>query len=447
MASTSVAPTPVKTPAASDNQAVQRKNRPQEGAVDGGTAAAGFASLLQSAAVQEVDVAPLANLMTAQSAANAGEAQGLSEADIAASMLSPDVLAQQAAEVLDPVWSVHSLVGQTAQLDRGADAALRDGSHAQNQRDAGLFSGGAGSLATAALAAAQVPVAAQGVIGTAVAGALVPLANDAGGAAAGAQRLSSDSGAEPLALDASGTADAVPRGERSGEGRLALQGQWTAVDPQNRPGESMQRLLGQMTQFFASQGGVGTGELQRAAGKKESGSTALTGAEAAAVYGGSGTGRLTENAVSQAVASQQAQNGEPQAEPEMTFWMNSRQQRAEMVLEQGGEPVRVQITMQGSEAHVTFLSDAQGTRSMLDASLAQLRDMLAAQGVELAGAQVRTQADGGSNAQSESSGQQDGFMPAGARRMRVQAAEIPGAESGLRLGTGRAGGAGLDVFA
>jgi flagellar hook-length control protein FliK len=97
----------------------------------------------------------------------------------------------------------------------------------------------------------------------------------------------------------------------------------------------------------------------------------------------------------------------------MAFWMNSRQQRAEVVLDRDGAPVRVQVTMEGSTAHVTFRSDEQATRSMLDASVAQLRDMLAAQGVELAGVQVGAQGSGSS--QGGSSGAQEAFMPEGAR--------------------------------
>lgn len=444
MSSTPVAPTPVKTSAAGESTAAQRKNRIQEDAAGGSTTAAGFSILLQAAGAQEEDSATqaLAALAMAQSDAEAVPETG----GQAGGVLSQDALAQEAAWTADLAWNVQSLVGQTAQLDQAAEAAVRDGTHVQAGRDAGLRNGLVGAANAAAMAAAQVPVAEQGVVGTGTAAAGMAATGFSGdtAAASGAETQASDTVAETLAVDASEPADTVQRGERSSEGRMALQGQWTAADLQAKPAEVMQRLLGQMSQFLVSQGGEGLGGLRRAVGKTDEGST-VTGAETAAVYGGSGTGRLSENAVSQAAASQQMQNSEPQAEPDMAFWMNARQQRAEMVLDRDGEPVRVQVTMQGNEAHVTFLSDAPGTRSMLDASMAQLRDMLAAQGVELAGAQVRTQADG--EAQSDGSGREDRFMPEGARRMRVQAAAIPGLDAGMLTGAGRAPHQGLDVFA
>ena len=155
-----------------------------------------------------------------------------------------------------------------------------------------------------------------------------------------------------------------------------------------------------------------------------------------------------DNAVAQAAASQQATNGDTQgaqAEPDMAFWMNSRQQKAEVVLDRDGEPVRVQVTMEGSTAHVTFRSDEQATRSMLDASVAQLRDMLASQGVELAGVQVDAQGSGNQQGHS-SSAAQDAFMPEGARRVRLQST------GGVEQATGmpRSSGAsrrGVDIFA
>jgi flagellar hook-length control protein FliK len=86
---------------------------------------------------------------------------------------------------------------------------------------------------------------------------------------------------------------------------------------------------------------------------------------------------------------------DPQAEApveDMRFWLQGKHQRAEVVLEKDGQPVRVQVSVRGNEAHVTFRADQAQTRELLDASLTQLREMLEQQGVQLAG--VSVQADG-----------------------------------------------------
>lgn len=435
MASTPVSPTPVQNAAPGSSTAAQRKGRGPDAEGHGATSAAGFSQALQAVGLPEAGGAVAQGLAALVAAAQPEDTE----------VLSAEMLAQQAAWAADPAWSVHSLVGQTAQLDQAADAAVRDGSHLQARLDAGPSTRwGAASMAAAA-ANGQAPVVAQGVaVDAGDVASTASLPRD-GGAAAG-HALGDPALAEAVVPDVGEPADAPQRGERSSEGRMALQGQWVAVDRQAPPAESMQRVLGQMTQFLAANGGGAAGELRRAAGKKSEADTAVSGSESGFVHAGSGSGRLTENAVAQAAASQQAQNSEPQAEPEMSFWMNSRQQRAEMVLDRDGEPVRVQVTLQGNEAHVTFLSDAQGTRSMLDASLAQLRDMLAAQGVELAGVQVRTQADG-SGAQGEASGRQEDFMPEGARRMRMGTTEMAGVGQGVADVARGAVARGLDVFA
>ena len=166
-----------------------------------------------------------------------------------------------------------------------------------------------------------------------------------------------------------------------------------------------------------------------------------------AIYTGAGTARLTDGAVAQAAASQQAGNGDassPEAQPNLAFWMNARQQRAEMVLDRDGQAVRVQVMLEGNAAHISFRSDEQATRSMLDASMAQLREMLAAQGVELAGVDVDAQSAGGEGSGATA---ERGFAAQGSRQVLLRAEDLLQANMApaqmRALDTGR----GLDIYA
>ncbi|MEG0045052.1 MAG: flagellar hook-length control protein FliK [Comamonas sp.] len=465
-------PLPTKRPTAPEAPTpAQRKARAAEGESEktGQTSVTGFSKLLQAAAQPDsVDATALGGLaavadpnqalvpllpslvpvqpqaqLPADIAGGIGDPSGAEMGDISMTMM-----------VGDATWTVQSLVGQTARLDQSADVALRNGSHVQARLDAGDPLGLMRSAAQTALGAAvQVPVVAQGVV-QALGGGVMQAA--AQGDVAGAAAWNAVSDTAQSVVDAMADAvksddgDALSRGDRSSEGRVSLQGQWIATDRQAQPAEVMQRLLGQMSQFLSATGATDAAGLRRS-GSKSLDDAAASAQDAAAVSSGAGigggTGRLLDNAVAQAAAGQQTSNGDAQgaqAEPDMAFWMNSRQQRAEVVLDRDGEPVRVQVTMEGSTAHVTFHSDEQTTRSMLDASVAQLRDMLASQGVELAGVQVGAQAGG--NQQGGSSAAQEAFMPEGARRVRLQSAA--GVEQAPSLQ--RAGGAsrqGVDIFA
>lgn len=444
-------PVPGKRATAAEGlAATQRKPRAAEGDSDsaGQTSAAGFSRLLQAAAQPEGSDAALTDV----GAMGVDPSLGLT---VQQPLPQPEVVVEADATSMtmmvgDAAWTVQSLVGQTARMDQSADVALRNGSHLHTRMDAGDPLGLMRSAAQSALgAASQVPVVAQGVAQALGGGVLQAVAQ---GDVAGAAAWNAVSDTAQSVVDAmkSDDGDALSRGERGSEGRVSLQGQWTATDRQAQPAEVMQRLLGQMSQFLSATGATEAAGLRRA-GSKSVDDTAASAQDAAAVPPGAGigagTGRLQDNAVAQAAAGQQTSNGDAQgaqAEPDMAFWMNSRQQRAEVVLDRDGAPVRVQVTMEGSTAHVTFRSDEQATRSMLDASVAQLRDMLAAQGVELAGVQVDAQAGG--RQQGDSSGAQEAFMPEGARRVRLPsqagAEQTPGLQ---RAGSGS--GQGVDIFA
>ena len=444
MDSLSHTPTPAKRSQTADTLApTQRK--PRDGAADAAgdaVSVGGFSQLLQAAGLPE---AASNALQTVVQGTPAGEAL-----DTAAQSLMGDAAL---ANVLpdDAAWSLHSLVGQTAQLDQAADVMVRNGTHIQARVEAGESSSWVRNAAqTLRDAAAQVPVVAQGVAAVADGGTGQAVALASAGAAAWS--LAGDA-MQTLAEAATGSGDAedgdaLSRMDRSTEGRVALQGQWTTVDRQLPPAEAMQRLLGQMSQFLSATGATDAAGVRRANGKDaEAAESAVQDAATVSAGTGVGSGRLLDSAVAQAAASQQAgQAGAEQAsaEPDMAFWMNARQQKAEVVLDRDGEPVRVQVTMEGNTAHVMFRSDEQATRAMLDASVAQLRDLLASQGVELAGVQVGAQ--GNDQAQSDASGAREAFMPEGARRVRLPSG---GAVENASVAQ-RASGAprsGVDVFA
>lgn len=463
-------PLPTKRPAAPEASAsAQRKARTAEGESDkaGQTSAAGFSKLLQAAAQSDGGDAQALDGLSA--AADSGQALGLTSLLPLQSAVPVDMsgglgdaagagMGSAPMELLagDAAWAIQSLVGQTARLDQSGDVALRNGSHVQARLDAGDPLGLMRSAAQSALGAAgQTPVVAQGVAQTLGGGVMQAVAQGdvAGAAAWNAVSETAQSVVDAMA-DAvqSDTGDALSRADRGSEGRVSLQGQWTAVDRQAQPAEVMQRLLGQMSQFLSATGATDAAGLRRSGGKSVDDATASAQDAATLSSGGgigAGTARLMDNAVAQAAASQQATNGDTQgaqAEPDMAFWMNSRQQKAEVVLERDGAPVRVQVTMEGSTAHVTFRSDEQATRSMLDASVAQLRDMLASQGVELAGVQVDAQASGNQQGGASTGQQAENFMPEGARRVRLQSLGGVEQAAGVQRSQGSAR-QGVDIFA
>jgi flagellar hook-length control protein FliK len=434
---------PAAVTKAAEGAASLRKTRPGDGeAAEANDGAGGFSLLLQAAGL------PIAAVQAVVGAAETAQA--------ALSKATPASVEDADAPVLawadGMAWSaMHSLVGQTAQLDQAGDVSVRNGTHVQARLDAGdpLGLSRQGMHAAAAHFAAETPVVAQGVatlteVATGQQAAQSVQAGMSAQVLAQAAGQALDDVAAALQLDG----DALQRGERAGDGRVALDSQWVAVDKQAQPTEAMQRLMGQMSQFLAATGAPEAAGLRRAGGKSVDDSVGAAG-DAAALHGhlAGGSARLTEGAVAQAAASQQAQGDaqSAQAEPDMAFWMNARQQRAELVLDRDGEPVRVQVALDGNSAHVTFRSDTEATRSQLDASLSQLRDMLAAQGVELAGVQVQTQSGG---EQAGSGAQQSAFMPEGAQRVQLRGGS--GLEDGgAQMATAHAArtAQGVDVFA
>lgn len=183
-----------------------------------------------------------------------------------------------------------------------------------------------------------------------------------------------------------------PEEGRHEEGRLILQGAWKLED-QTVPTPALTRALGQIEQWAAAAAGVQPKAQQDRVDAKGAASSA---AEWLSAGQGSGT-RLTDVAVKETQAAQDAVwDAQTEAPVEdMRFWLQGKLQRAEVVLEKDGQPVRVQVSVRGNEAQVMFQADQAQTRELLDASVEQLRAMLEAQGVQLAG--VSVQADGAGN--------------------------------------------------
>lgn len=120
---------------------------------------------------------------------------------------------------------------------------------------------------------------------------------------------------------------------------------------------------------------------------------------------------------------------EEQVADQVAYWVNQKTQNAEMTLQRDGQPVEVSVSLSGNEAHVSFRSDQAETRALLDQSMAQLSEMLRAQGLVLSGMSVGTSAQGGSGANAE--GGQPGARE-GARQAQVVSKAPAGTSSLVR---------------
>ena len=378
-------------PAAAKSQLADKAEKPKE-AKDGQVSAPAFSKLLKGAQSEGGDLAQ---------ALQVGNMSALAGTDTDTLPLS-DATYVPGLELLQGAWSLDSLVGQTQRLDvSDADAALQDGSFLQARQDAGL----AGVLTNNLMWGAQPNVALGQSVATVAAGVQsalnAPVEADAKTAMAAASALLAQA-----ADVAESVAQAVTEGlktDQASEGRVALQGAWKLEDPQAMANPALHRVMGQIEQWAAASAGVQPKATERVEGKS-------AGAAAEWLSAGQGSGtRLTENSVQETQQTQDAAF-EAQADApveDMRFWLQGKQQRAEVVLDKDGQAVRVQVSVRGNEAHVTFRADQAQTREMLDASVAQLREMLEQQGVQLAG--VSVQAD--DRGQQQSSGQQASSGP------------------------------------
>ena len=366
-------------PAAAKSPASEKIDKAKD-VTEGQTSAPAFSQLLQGL----------------QGSASMAVGEGGAEVDVqtaALPVLDEVVLLPDALQSSPLGVNVESLVGQTQRLDTvDADAALQDGSFLQTKQDAGLLAT-MGSL----IAGAQPHVAAGQQIATVAAGvqAAVAVPVQVGSAALAIASAALAKVSDVADAVAGAVADVLPT-EDGAEGRVALHGAWKLEDPQAPVNPALQRLMGQVEQWAAASAGVQPKPTERGENAKSAANTA----EWLAAGQGSGT-RLTDAAVQEAKSTQDAMlDNQPDAPVEdMRFWLQGKQQRAEVVLEKDGQPVRVQVSVRGNEAHVTFRADQAQTRELLDASVTQLREMLEQQGVQLAGVSVQADAQGNAPSQ------------------------------------------------
>ncbi len=127
---------------------------------------------------------------------------------------------------------------------------------------------------------------------------------------------------------------------------------------------------------------------------------------------------------------------------QVTYWANQKTQSAELTLNRDGQPLAVTVALSGNEAHVTFRSDQEHTREMLDQSMAQLSELLRGEGLVLSGMTVGT--SGEQSAASGDAGQQRGNRSGEGQQATVQVAGPT--DVSQRLAGASARSSGVDVF-
>ncbi|TXD16986.1 flagellar hook-length control protein FliK [Extensimonas vulgaris] len=129
---------------------------------------------------------------------------------------------------------------------------------------------------------------------------------------------------------------------------------------------------------------------------------------------------------------------------QISYWVHQTTQNAEMTVDQGGAAVQVSVSLTGNEARVHFMTDQAQTRALLDANMAQLRELLQGQGLVLTGTSVGTPAQGqGQAAGGQAQEQTAPGRPGRAQGLVVAAPASSGAGLRTRVDVRRA----LDVFA
>lgn len=82
---------------------------------------------------------------------------------------------------------------------------------------------------------------------------------------------------------------------------------------------------------------------------------------------------------------------------QVTYWLTDSLKNAQLTVDHEGQAVDVRVSLTGNEAHVAFRSDQAQTRALLDAHIADLRDLLLREGLQLSGVTVDAQDAGKSS--------------------------------------------------
>lgn len=92
----------------------------------------------------------------------------------------------------------------------------------------------------------------------------------------------------------------------------------------------------------------------------------------------------------------------PDIAQQFHYWINADVQKAELQVDgMGGEPVQVQISLNGNEAQVVFRTDQAQTRELLGHAMDTLDQMLRAQGMALGGGWVGASGGRGQSSQGQ----------------------------------------------
>lgn len=376
--------------------------------VDGSGLAQDPAGLLGQSPQQPWNAAAVAQAAAQAAGGNGGAGQG--GAPLQAAAAAWNAVAALGAQAPD------SLVAQTASIDKAADLTQAV------DNPPGLVGSVPGKGTTARWMGWNAAVAASGAAGAQSAPAHATVVPDK---KAGVDLLAAAAPVGPATVAQPGTErrDMLPG---AGMERLAAM-----------PGDPAAALVAGL-QDAASASSEGRQSSAREGGAGEGGAqpahASVGGAEqvfepGALMPDGSG---VAADATQQAADEQMAE--------QVAFWINQNNQSAEMTLDRDGQPVQVRVSVSGNEAHVVFRSDQVQTREALDASMAQLRELLQSQGLVLAGATVDSSASGGGQREP---GQRQGGQPG---RAQVAVPGVEGAVGGARATAQQQGRGGLDVF-
>lgn len=135
---------------------------------------------------------------------------------------------------------------------------------------------------------------------------------------------------------------------------------------------------------------------------------------------------------------------EQQVSEQVAFWVHNKNQNASLSVEHEGRAIQVQVSLQGNEAHVRFGASEAQARDWLGNGADQLRELLQAQGLQLAGVSV----DAGGQSGSGDSARQGADAQARQGRVSamVDAAGVTGGNGAAQAGGGRAAAGGVDLF-
>ena len=122
----------------------------------------------------------------------------------------------------------------------------------------------------------------------------------------------------------------------------------------------------------------------------------------------------------------------------VSYWAAQGVQNAALKLDGlGDEPVEVNISLKGREAHISFRTDQPEIRQLLEGALSQLKDLLASEGLLLSGVSVGTSGQDGK-------GTPDRRARPGVQQLSMPVSEGLPADSHQRI-SGTAGRA-VDIF-